>query len=339
MDINRKVLKRCDGQHAFSWVGNSCYMDSVFWVLFSSPSTRFIQDKILFSHPPPDRLHRIGSCADGMNDLNERIFLEFQLQFRKIAKFLQCGEGASTCKEFRRLYRKWFSDPRCTRLHSKIAFHLSEQNEAQEFLQFILSLYGMNGQLRMGSVSVQSFFYGVSKVPRADTTFQHIQDRKDRQQSIVWNVPFQRLSHMTSKERTMENLLSHTEETWNVVTQHKNCSFNSIRVIHSLRRFAGLLVISLERTNPLRQEVHHYKVHVSDSLTDEDGKRVELFGVVCHHGDSPRSGHYTAFRRGRDGVWWHYDDMALPVKQVSDLEQKRRIMSTHGVLFFYSAVE
>lgn len=339
MDINRRVLRRCEGHHAFSWVGNSCYIDSVFWVLFSSPNIRFIQDKILFSHPSPQRLHQIGSCAQGLNDMNERIFLEFQLQFRKIARYFQCGEGSSTCKEFRRLYRKWHSDVRCTRLHSKVAFHLTDQNEAQEFLQFILSLFGMNGNFRVGAVSVQSFYYGVSAVPRSATEFRHIQDRKDRQQSIVWNVPFQRLSHMISKERTMENLLSHTEETWNVSTEHKNCRYNSIRVVHTLQKFADLLVISLERTNPIRQEVYHYKVQVPNTLTDTTGKTLTLFGVICHHGESSSLGHYTAFCRAKDQEWYYYDDLELPVQHVKDWEQKRHMMSTHGVLFFYAKMD
>lgn len=36
-----------------------------------------------------------------------------------------------------------------------------------------------------------------------------------------------------------------------------------------------------------------------------------LVGVVCHHGSSPRQGHYTAFVKEEEGGWLHCDDQRV----------------------------
>lgn len=337
--LNKNLLRKCATTNkGYEWVSNSCYMDTVLWVLFSSYS-RFADNKILFSQLGPEKLHRIASCGKGHDDLNEKIFLEFQMQFRKIAYYFRCGVGPKDCSPLRKLYKKWHNIPQCAGFHSKTRFYSSEQQESQEFLQFILSLYGMNGQMDSGAVSKQEFYYGVSRTPRTDTSWKFIYDRKDKTQSIVWNVSHQTLRNKASHERTMKNFLQHQDEVWNIPKQYKNCSFNAMRTVHSLTKFANLLVFSLERTNPTQQTISHFRVRLDPTITDRKGKTLHLTGIICHHGDSPDSGHYTAFNYSTtEKEWFYYDDMNLPVQKIGnwDAVSSIRHVFTHCVLVFYT---
>lgn len=332
-----RQLKTCTSREAYRWTGNSCYIDTVLWVLFRS-HIPYIDSKFLFSRPSPARLHRIGSCGDGVNDLNERIFTEFQTLFRKIARFFRRGDGAKTCLELRRLYRRWHDDPRCPRMTTKTAFHSDEQNESQEFLQFILGLYGMNGLLSAGAVSRESIYYGVTTVPRSDTHWSFIYSRRDRTQSLVWNVPYAVLSYAPPSGRSLQDFLSRTDHVFNVPNTHKRCRYNAVKTVHDLIRFGDLLVISIERAHPAHETILHRRVSFPRYLTDGAGKRLRLFGIICHDGEIAGEGHYTAYADCAPDGWYFYDDLRLPVQKVGaweDLESIRSIAST-GVLFFYS---
>jgi len=344
--LNRKMMKKCAVSYpvahrqGFNWVRNSCYLDSVLWVLFSSPIP-FIDNKILFSRPSPDRLHEIGSCHNGLNDLNERIFLEFQIQFRKVAAYFRCGIGQKDCSGFRKLFEKWYNDPRCSRIRNKVRFHSGEQHEAQEFLQFILSLYGMNGQYRFGAVSEEKFHYGVSHTPRVETIWKYIYSRKDYRQSIVWNVPFQVLFHTPSQNRSISTFLTRHDEIWNINKKYKKCDFNCMKTFHTLIRFADFQVISLERSHPIKLNVCHYRVNIPPTLTDSQQKTLRLVGIICHHGEYTDSGHYTAYALSTiNNNWYYYDDMNPPIQKIGGVENLQGIkhINSHGVLFFYAKI-
>lgn len=338
--LDRKLFRKCaKKKEGLQWTQNSCYMDSVFWVLFSSP-TSFIDNKILFSRLQPETLHKIASCGKNLNDLNEKIFIEFQMRFRQIAYFLRCGIGEKTCIGFRKLFKTWFNNPQCTCINKNIRFHSSEQHEAQEFLQFILSLYGMNGQIQYNAISKQDVYYGVSQVPRVDTMFQFIEERKDKRPSFIWNVHYNTLKNMKYPQRTMENFLTRKEENWNIPNiTHKKCRFNAIRTIQSLVKFDDLLVFSLERTNPIKQTVSHFRIKISETITDQRDKKLSLFGIICHDGETTDSGHYTAFSFSTvDRQWYYYDDMNLPIKKIGSWEEMQTMkhIFTHCVLLFYT---
>lgn len=316
--------------HGYKWVSNSCYLDTVLWVLFSSPPP-FVRRKLLSLRQSP-----IDPC--GLDpDTNQKVFQEFQAQFRDMVRYFREGVGRDTCLSFRKLYKKWYSE--CPLLQKKIRFHSSEQQEAQEFLQFLLGLVGMNGQEKSGALSQETFYYGVSKVPRIDTVWKFIRERKDHTQSIVWNVPYDVLRKTTLAQRTLSHFLQRQEEVWNITTQYKKCDFNAIRTVHTLVRFADFLVISLERTHPLQQTISHFRVQVPPTLTDQRNKTLHLMGVICHHGKTANSGHYTAFAYSTlDNQWHHYDDMKLPLQTIGSWEdmKKQSILSTHSVLMFYT---
>ena len=46
--INKRTLRRCSSLYTYKWNRNSCYIDTVLWVLLAS-NVRFIENKMLFS--------------------------------------------------------------------------------------------------------------------------------------------------------------------------------------------------------------------------------------------------------------------------------------------------
>ena len=194
----------------------------------------------------------------------------------------------------------------------------------------------MSGQAACGAVSREDFYYGVSSVPRAETPWRHVRTRDDRTQGLVWSIPYHALRDTPAKDRTLATLLQWEETVWNVRTEHKRCAFNAIRTVHSLRRFADMLVLSVQRTNPASGAVAHFRVGIPDTITDSRGKVLSLFGVICHHGKTTDAGHYTAIAYSTlDKQWHYYDDMNLPVQPVGSWKDVPHV-ATHCVLVFYT---
>lgn len=305
--MNRRALRACSGHYGFRWVRNSCYLDTVLWVLFGS-SISFVDDKLLFP--------RRGGGGGVFKDV-----------FRDAAYYFRCGVGSDTCASFRRIFKEHYRSG----FDHWPKFYSSRQQEAHEFLQFVLSLYGSHG-----AVSRQDFYYGVSSVPRVDTPWRHVRARNDKTQGLVWSIPYHVLRDTPSKDRTLETFLGWEETVWNVRTEHKRCAFNAIRTAHSLQRFADMLVFSVQRTNPTKGTVSRFRVGIPDTLTDKGGKVLSLFGVICHHGETTHSGHYTATAySSSDRQWYYYDDTNLPVQPVSSWKDVPHI-ATHCVLIFYT---
>jgi hypothetical protein len=232
---------------------------------------------------------------------------------------------------FRNTFKKWHAD----RFRHWPRFHSPQQQEAQEFLQFLFSVYGMNGQEDCGAVSRQDFYYGVATVPRSETPWEFVRSNKDKKQGVLWNTPYQMLRDTPSKDRSLEKFLVREEKIWNTRTKHKKCSFNAIRTTHTLTGFADMLVFSLERAHPTTNSVYRFRVSIPDTLTDRRGKTLSLHGIICHDGDTPDSGHYTAIARStQDHQWYYYDDTNLPLQKINDWRSVPRVL-THCVLIFY----
>ncbi|TFK68203.1 cysteine proteinase [Pluteus cervinus] len=75
-----------------------------------------------------------------------------------------------------------------------------------------------------------------------------------------------------------------------------------------------VLTIHLKRFSPLGKKIGHhvnYDEHLSLKPYMSEGQRgpsYSLYGVICHAGGGPNSGHYYAYIKSKDGRWWEMND-------------------------------
>ncbi|KAG5342328.1 hypothetical protein C0989_003458 [Termitomyces sp. Mn162] len=75
-----------------------------------------------------------------------------------------------------------------------------------------------------------------------------------------------------------------------------------------------VLTIHLKRFSPMGKKIPH-NVHYDEDLSLQPymseghfGPMYSLYGVICHAGSGPNSGHYYAFVKSKDGRWWEMND-------------------------------
>jgi ubiquitin carboxyl-terminal hydrolase 36/42 len=78
-----------------------------------------------------------------------------------------------------------------------------------------------------------------------------------------------------------------------------------------------VLTIHLKRFSPLGRKIGHhvdYDEHLSVQpymSEDQFGPAYSLYGVICHAGGGPNSGHYYAFVKGGGDLWWEMNDESV----------------------------
>lgn len=81
----------------------------------------------------------------------------------------------------------------------------------------------------------------------------------------------------------------------------------------------AVLTIHLKRFSPLGRKIGHY-VHYDERLVlqpamseGQHGPSYSLYGIICHAGGGPNSGHYFAHVKAANGRWYEMnDDMVSP---------------------------
>ncbi|KAG0709877.1 cysteine proteinase [Suillus ampliporus] len=76
----------------------------------------------------------------------------------------------------------------------------------------------------------------------------------------------------------------------------------------------AVLTVHLKRFSPLGRKIGHF-VHYDDRITlkpfmseGQFGPTYSLYGVICHAGGGPNSGHYYAMVKGANGMWYEMND-------------------------------
>jgi len=324
----RKKLKKsspllCDDLVGFSNQNNSCYLDSVLFCLFSDPHP-LIQQQLLLS---PQRNKTIQDF--------QKMFLQITLSFRQQHSF-------QTCQSFRSLLRVHKNDPL---IKNWSDFHSDDQHEALEFLQFLFSLFGLNGEKKNGTIMQKKMRFGVFTPPAKSP--QHIQwfpffTRTDNKSSLIYVIPYLQFK---KPHRKLEQMMVMQEESFDLTqASYKKCFVNASEEIQRLTHFTDFLVVAVQREDPRTMQVKHYKVEIPESLTDSTGKILYIDAVILHVGESVDSGHYVCFKRCQD-VWFYYNDFSRTVEEISSWEKVKKFkayqsskVATHGVLFFYNHI-
>jgi len=93
-----------------------------------------------------------------------------------------------------------------------------------------------------------------------------------------------------------------------------------------------VLTVHFKRFTPLGRKIGHH-VQYGEHLTlqpymseGQYGPSYSLYGVVCHLGGGPNSGHYFAFVKSKDGRWWEMNDDAVSMIGGPPLDRKQAYM-------------
>ncbi|KAH6915109.1 Usp36 protein [Coprinopsis sp. MPI-PUGE-AT-0042] len=99
-----------------------------------------------------------------------------------------------------------------------------------------------------------------------------------------------------------------------------------------------VLTVHLKRFSPLGRKIGHH-VSYDEQLSLQPymsegsfGPTYNLYGVICHAGGGPNSGHYYAFVKSRDGKWWEMNDESVSTIAGPPLSKKSAY-----VLFYIKA--
>ena len=313
-------MKHCEDITGFPNIGNSCYLDCVLFCLFATPNA-FIDKHIIKS-----RKSFIECNGGGQN-----IIKDFQKVFKKIIDSFQSNSGdIESCQPLKSLINKYRK--LCTILTIYPNFGNAHQHEALEFLQFLITPFGLNGMKNVGNHLEFEKRYGVASSKKNiqwNEWFKHI----DKKSSIIYFVdhdsfkkPDKSIKRFINKKEIVHNLEG---------TKYKKCIVNTSEERQHFVKFSNLFIVAIDRINPFDGSVLHSKIKIDTHVTPD----LHIDAIIIHVGDSDSSGHYICFKKCDNG-WLFYDDLSPTVKIFKSwnevLKYRKNIVEKHGVLFFYT---
>ena len=320
----------CDSVRGLRWEANSCYMDVVFFSLFATPLP-FVERRKVASN----------LCGD---DHDSKAFSrDFKEEITTIINTIRTSlETKKMCRTFRAFLRKHRG---CRLVRSYPDFAGPQQKEALEFLQFLLSALGMNGHKKLGAEVVVEKRFGVFAKSRQNVAWKDWFHITDKRASVIYRVPYQEFK----THRRISSYLRYRQDDFSLPAdaRYKGCVVNCTEEVVSLDRFADLLVVSVERYDPVQSalvgqeavEVCHDSIQISPTLTDSTGKTLHLDAVIVHLGDTISAGHYVSFKRCGTR-WFFFDDLQGTLVTYNSWAEALRggqaDPRTHGVLYFYT---
>lgn len=305
--------------------GNSCYMDTILFCLFSLPND-FI-DKYFFR-----------SRKTYVPCKNQKVIVELKKELKQMRSNLITPKrtmGNFTCNKLKEIIGQCRAQ--CPILQMYPNFSDSNQHSALEFLNFLLTIWGMNGRRSLGAVMRFSKRYGVSGKNKKHVRWYNWFMKIDKTASLVYYVPYDTFKKFKNVDKYF-NIQTKTFGLEN--TKFKTCFVDTSEEIIKLSSFPDFFVIYVDRVNPLDGQMDHSRRNINLMITDEHGKKLHLNAVIMHMGKDSTSGHFVCIKRHPKGYWLYYDDLSPEItlfktyKQVK--EWNRGMTQTHCVLLFYS---
>lgn len=308
------------------YTGNSCYQDSTMLALFAIP-VDFITENILRKNIKPisSRPNREIVCGKTpAMDYERRLAIQKELNriTGSMRGDIPVSERVQYCSNLRALLR---SCPSASRQE----FYSTGTQDAGEFLQYLFSLFQVNGLHRIRTTDITN---DLSDIPAKTLTTRQIEEEV----SPVILIPAPSLaSHPKSNidfylVQTDDSVLDRKnlvrgpdgreyrrriEQT--IVTQGDYAVFYAQRLILDGR---GVKKI-------------HNKIVPSEKIQlPMSDKPLNLFAVVVH-----RDVHYTCYIKC-DTKWFYYNDMSsniVPIGTYKDLLKNSPSVQSEGVLYFY----
>lgn len=282
-------MTTCDTFRGFPNTGNSCYMDCVLFSLFSTPNA-FIDKYIMKSR-------RSYLACDISKDVNKElkdVFGHIAGYFRNVS-----DSPVDSCKSLKLVIQKYRKS--CLELSNYPNFGNTSQQEALEFLQFILAPFGLNGMKDVGNHLQFDKRYGVS-VSKKQVEWLPWFKQIDKRSSVICFVDHDSFMKPNKSIRTFlqkQDILFDLKN-----TTYKNCLVNTFEERQTYTSFSDLFVVAVDRINPFTGSVTHAKVKINLTLNAQ----LHLDSVIIHIGQTKSSGHYICFKKCSQG-WVLYDDL------------------------------
>lgn len=153
--VSQKKQKKQENKviKGLSWVGNSCYIDSVFVSLFAAPNN-FVDENILNKELKIDPINSMFKCNnDSKEDLQTR--QNIQEELRQLVEKIRNPKGVDSinCTNFRNLIK------RCKTSNKNLKFYSTRTQDPVEFLEYLCNIFNINfnasfNELPIGYLSI-----------------------------------------------------------------------------------------------------------------------------------------------------------------------------------------
>ena len=334
IDLNKKCqsFTDCRDKNALKNLGNTCYMDSVLFIILAVPN-RYI-DKYIFNKQFD--VYNVSDTCQRRSKKDEVIAVKtMQDKLSKLSYEIRHGSlirYASSCSDFIRAYSRNCRSRRFSDYSDK-----NIQRDAVEFLDFIFSVFGFQSNFEMKMIQRVRYKKNPKGVRFIKKTVDVIDSR-----SNTWFIP----NYAIADKETMavKNLFRFKEISELDADNEISIDGEGMRFFEKtvrLEKYPAFLVVRIERLNPATLDF--IETEIIPNLYIKD---LKLFGVVIQTGYSSggqRSttqiggGHYTSFFSCNQ-KWFYYDDLGPSISQVGSYQELVRTdeVLKRSVLFLYS---
>ena len=306
----KEYIKKLTG---LSWVGNSCYIDSVLFALLSVQNS-FVDEYILD--------YDLSIKSEGLNNLNNRV--RIQNKIISIVNKIR-NTKRSSCSSLRTSLKKF---------ETAKLFCNKEQAEAAEFLNFILSIFDTD-------LAVKSYkTYGTfskDDTPLTSDIFL-TSETIDNKSSIVHFVPtFNIQKTVENQYYELRSFLKLRDDS-GILTNG-----NEFGVKKFTRKISTVEMIDtpylIFQINRLFADVfYRTKIIPNENITLKNLKSFILSSVVVYD-----NFHYTCYFRCGD-IYYYYNDLLKSKSKITEIGDYNHLLKyisepnviTNGVLYFYT---
>jgi len=310
---HRETIKEIKEIHGMRNTGVSCYMDSVIMCLLTVPNP-VVDSMILYSRQENSEVAKL------------------QHYLRDIATQIRAGETVENSKRissaFGNLKIQGFED-----------FSVCRQREAGEFLQYIFLIFKMDC-----IASTETVTFGTNDLDHTDNMTTTSFLTNDRM-SCSWLVDsFKILSLADKRVYESKDFLATLEDSGELEPQYMFKPVVGDRKMKFKRRitqvkfvYSKYLVMWFQR-NHFGQFLDTKYIVPSKNLILKCGRVLHLYSIIVFSGRD-NSGHYTAYLKVGDDVWFFYDDNASQMVKFDSFNSMLHHSPspvTNSTLLFYS---
>jgi hypothetical protein len=280
-------------------VGASCYMDSVLFSLFYRNNS-VISEQILEK-----------SVTGNIYNLQQELI--------KIKRSIQGSGEVQTCTDFRALLRD---------IPGGQQFSSHHQQDAGEFLQFLMNLFKVQGAV------VRRNVYGTNDIgenPPLTITSSFTDDKA----SLIDFVDSFMLNEVKAGYMLSNFLIKRSDVYLEEPLRNEGKTFIRKITREQVITVPDFYSFYIQRPDPITNLVLTKPIY-PDEIIEFGTKVLQLYSVVIHVGNI-NSGHYLVYFKYNE-KWWIYNDISRKIRKIGNFEEMLRqepSPSSRGIIYFY----